>query len=302
MRDLISGRAFKAKKKMDEAFVRSQILRGGSALVEQTMRAGGWNPLDPVASVTVYVNDKNGKVNATKLVLAGTMAGFDLQDISPIFPKAPETASIQFGNLDLNGLRFMSSELSTRWIPDSEFSWSLMVDGLDESGQGERIPVSPANLHQYNVNNIALRVSAQPTSADKMKLTFGIAPVSHDTLKKTPQFDDIGFPVIEVSSLMVNIFPQDDTYGIGFLPYILDKRKEKDDNPLPTSAEIKAAACDLLARAIMPTAKKSTKTWQETIAKNDWTARESSKEWPQPLDSDEEDESVADVSGSLTPN
>ena len=40
----------------------------------------------------------------------------------------------------------------------------------------------------------------------------------------------------------------------------------------------------------MPTAKKSTKTWQETIAKNDWTARESSKEWPQPLDSDEEDE------------
>ena len=29
MRDLISGRAFKVKKKMDEAFVRSQILRGG---------------------------------------------------------------------------------------------------------------------------------------------------------------------------------------------------------------------------------------------------------------------------------
>ena len=142
-----------------------------------------------------------------------------------------------------------------------------MVDGLDESGQNERIPVAPANLHQYNVINIALRVSAQPTSADKMKLSIGIAPVSHDTMKKTPRFD-IGFPVIEINILMVNIYPQDDTYGIGFLPYILDKRKEGDNNPLPTSAEIKSAACDLLARAIMPTAKKSTKRWQESIAQH----------------------------------
>ena len=124
MRDLISGRAFKAKKKMDDAFIRSQILRGGSALVEQTIRAKGWNPLDPVAAVTVYVNDKNGKVNATKLVLAGTLPGFEIPDISAIFPKASENASMQFGNLDLNGLRFITSELSTRWIPDSEFSWN----------------------------------------------------------------------------------------------------------------------------------------------------------------------------------
>ena len=102
--------------------------------------------------------------------------------------------------MDLNGLRFISS---VRWIPNSEFSWSLMVDGLDESGQNERIPVAPANLHQYNVINIALRVSAQPTSSDKMKLSIGIAPVSHDTMKKTLQFDDIRFPIIEVSTLRV---------------------------------------------------------------------------------------------------
>ena len=137
------------------------------------------------------------------------------------------------------------------------------MDGLDESGQNERIPVTPVNLHQYNVNNIALRVSAQPTSADKMKLSIGIAPVSHDTLKKTPQFDDLGFPVIEVSNFVVHIHPLRNTYGIGFLPYILDKRKEDDDDHLPTSAEIKSAACDLLARAIMPKAKKSTKKWQD---------------------------------------
>ena len=83
MRDLISGRAFKAKN-MDEAFVRFQILRVGSALVEHTMRASGWNPLDAVVSVTVNVNGKNGKVNATKRVIAVTMPGFDLQDISAI--------------------------------------------------------------------------------------------------------------------------------------------------------------------------------------------------------------------------
>ena len=70
-----------------------------------------------------------------------------------------------------------------------------------------------------------------------MKLSIGIAPVSHDTMKKTLHFNDIGFPIIEVSTLMVNIYPQDDTYGIGFQPYILDKRKEGDGSPLPTSDE-----------------------------------------------------------------
>ena len=79
-----------------------------------------------------------------------------------------------------------------------------------------------------------------------MKLSIGIVPVSHDTMKKTLQFNNIGFPIIEFSTLMANIYPQDDTYG-----------------------------------------KKSTNRWQESIAKNDWTAHERSKDWPHPLDSDE---------------
>ena len=47
--------------------------------------------------------------------------------------------------------------------------------------------------------------------------------------------------------------------------------------------------------------KKSTNRWQESIAKNDWTAHERSKDWPHPLDSDEREESVEDISGSLNP-
>ena len=46
-----------------------------------------------------------------------------------------------------------------------------------------------------------------------MKLSIGIVPVSHDTMKKTLQFNNIGFPIIEFSTLMANIYPQDDTYG-----------------------------------------------------------------------------------------
>ena len=46
----------------------------------------------------------------------------------------------------------------------------------------------------------------------------------------------------------------------------------------------------------MPTSKKSTERWVETIAKAEWSARESSKEWPSPLDS-EDDSPTEDVSG-----
>ena len=301
MREFITGKAFKAKKRMTESFMKSRILRGGSALVETAMRSSGWDPLAPAAAATVYLSDKTGQVNSAKLVLAGIMPGFEIQDIGHIFPKATEGAAIHFGNLDLNSLKFMSSQMSTRWIPDTEFSWNLMVEGLDEQGHKSMVAVSAGNLAKHNVNNLSLRVTAQPISAEKIKISIGIAPVSHTSLKKTDSYDELGFPVIEVHTFTVDTFPQEDSttsFGIGIVPYILDKRKEDEANVLPCSADLKNAVCDLFARSIMPSAKKSAKRWQEAIAKGDWSARESSKEWPQPLPSDDEDGDITeDVSG-----
>ena len=104
-KNLISGKLFKAKKKMTDNFIASRVVRGGSRKVEQAMRKEDWDPLTPAAAVSVYLADPSGRVNAAKLVLAGVMPGFDIPDIIGIFPKAPEGASMSFGNLDLNGLR-----------------------------------------------------------------------------------------------------------------------------------------------------------------------------------------------------
>jgi hypothetical protein len=296
MRDIIPGRAFDHNKKMQEGFIKSRIVRGGSNKVEQVMRSAGCDPLTPSAAVAVYLSDASGKVNAAKLVLTGSMPNFELSDISNIFPDAPKTASMKFDNLNLTSLRFMTSQMATRWSPDSEFSWSLMVDGLDEDGQSERVAISPKNFPKYKVSNICMRVMAQPISIDKMKITIGIAPVPYESLKKTNDFDNIGFPLVEVHTFNVDIFPQEDeetNHGIGVQPYILT---QQDPSVLPASADIKSAVCDLLASSIMPTSKKSTKRWVETVAKAEWSARESSKEWPSPLDSDD-DSPTEDVSG-----
>ena len=123
MRDVINGRVFEHKKRMKDDFIKSRIVRGGSGKVEQAMRSAGCDPLTPSAAVSVYVID-TGKVNAAKLILAGTMPNFEIEDISNIFPDSPKSATIKFENLDLTSLRFMTSQMSTRWIPDTEFSWS----------------------------------------------------------------------------------------------------------------------------------------------------------------------------------
>ena len=143
-------------------------------------------------------------------------------------------------------------------------------------------------------NNICMRGMAQPISIDKIMITIGIAPVPYETLKKTNDFDNIGFPVVEVHTFNVDIFPQEDketNHGIGVQPYILT---QQDPNVLTSSADIKSAVFDLLASSIMPTSKKSTERWVETIAKAEWSARESSKDWPSPLDS-EDDSPTEDV-------
>ena len=82
------------------------------------------------------MNDKTGQVNSTKLV----------QDISHIFPKSTEGAAIHVGNLDRNSLKFMSSQMSTRWIPDTEFVWNLLLERLDEQGHKSMVTVSAGNL------------------------------------------------------------------------------------------------------------------------------------------------------------
>ena len=71
-------------------------------------------------------------------------------------------------------------------------------------------------------------------------------------------------------------------YGNGVKPYLLDKRKDE-RCPMPSSSDIKVVVCDLLSRATMITSKKSTKRWNEAIAKKDWFALPSGKEWPSPL-------------------
>ena len=57
MRDVISGRVFEHKKRMNEDFIKSRIVRGGSGKVEQTIRSAGWDPLTPSAAVSEYVLD-----------------------------------------------------------------------------------------------------------------------------------------------------------------------------------------------------------------------------------------------------
>ena len=103
MRDVISGRVFDHTKRMTGDFIKSRIVRGGSGKVEQVMRAAGCDPLTPSAALSVYVLD-TGKVNAAKLVLAGTMPNFEIEDVSSIFPNAPKSASMKFDNLNLNSL------------------------------------------------------------------------------------------------------------------------------------------------------------------------------------------------------
>ena len=73
--------------------------------------------------------------------------------------------------------QFMSSQIFTKWIPDSEFSWNLFVYGKNEQNDNKRISVA---ANKYHVSNICLRVSAQPISMEKIMI--GISPVSYSDL------------------------------------------------------------------------------------------------------------------------
>ena len=108
---------------------------------------------------------------------------------------------------------------------------SLMVDGLDEGGQPERVATFPKNFPKNKVSNIGMRVIAQPVSFKKMKITIVIAPVPYEALKKTNDFVNIGCRVVEVHTFNVDIFPQEDkdtNHGIGLQPYILTQQDPAD--------------------------------------------------------------------------
>ena len=79
------------------------------AKVEQSIRSAGRNPLNPSAAVAMYISEKSGRINAAKLVLAGSLEAFEVEAKS-IFPEAPEDSVIVFSNLNLNSLRFKTSD------------------------------------------------------------------------------------------------------------------------------------------------------------------------------------------------
>ena len=145
------------------------------------------------------------------------------------------------------------------------------MEGLNQQSQPAKVSVSLANHSKYNLTAISLRILAQPISATKIKLTLRVAPVPHKTILKQDDSSDVGFLIIEVHHATVDIFPpenKDDHHGIGFQPYILDMSK------------------------------RTRKTWEDSIAKGDWSVRDSSKVWPSLMESDEEEENEAsNISG-----
>ena len=139
---------------MQESFEKSRIVRGGSAKIEKAIREDGWDPLNPVITVAFYVNEATGKIHNSKVVLADTLEGFKV-DAKHFFPEAPEGAQMTFGNINLSSLRFSSSQISTKWMPYTEFSWNSMVE---ENNEQEKITISPTNFETYKVNPICMRV------------------------------------------------------------------------------------------------------------------------------------------------
>ena len=75
MREFITGAVFRHHKRMKDTFIKSRI-----------------------AAVAVYVAEKTGKINSTKLVLAGTLESFKIE-ARQIFPEAHEDANIVFANI-----------------------------------------------------------------------------------------------------------------------------------------------------------------------------------------------------------
>ena len=148
MREFITGAVFRHHKRMKDTFIKSRIVRGSSAKIEQSMRTSDWDPLNPSAAVAVYVAEKTGKINSTKLVLAGTLESFKIE-ARQIFPEAPEDANIVFANINLNSFRFKASQMTTKWVADTEFTWTCFVAGLDADGNASETPVSEPNLAAY---------------------------------------------------------------------------------------------------------------------------------------------------------
>jgi hypothetical protein len=180
MRELISGSFFSHNKRTMETFILSRIVRGGSSKIEQCMRTAGGDPLTPSASVAVYISEKTVTVNAVKIVLTGSLEKFAI-NATTLFPSAPENSTIEFSDINLGAHRFMTSQMATRWISDSDFTWTCFVENLNQESQPAKVADIPANHSKHNLTAISLRILAQPISANKIKPTLGVAqcPINH---------------------------------------------------------------------------------------------------------------------------
>ena len=78
------------------------------------------------------------------------------------------------------------------------------------------------------------------------ELSFGAAPCSLETLKAIADYDNIGFPFVDINMVTVDIFPIEepkDKHGIGFSPCNLESRREETDISEVSSSEIKSVIC-----------------------------------------------------------
>ena len=103
---------------------------------------------------------------------------------------------------NMNSFRFKASQMATKCVANTEFTWTWYVHRWKY--------LWGPNLAKYKLSNISLRVNAQPTSATKIKLTFEVAPWALASLKNIADYNNNGFPTIEIITTSVDIFPVED--------------------------------------------------------------------------------------------
>ena len=251
---IIQSNSFYGQKELSTEQLETLRFNSSTDALEQLIE---WNG-GLIALIGLHLSNDNAKITSSELFLAGCFFENTTKVLAAqrFFADAPQAAKLVLHEIDASMFKF-DDALTSNYIDSSALRFEFK-DSLNGPS------LSPQELSDRGFSGFCVRAHVYPVEELYVKAHLSLFPLSAGELQEQHPTSHLpGFPGFSVfhccfplGPAQTDVFEQAD-WGQPLLPCLLSDEAFAEDDPAPSSRDLRAAVGTLLRSACSPNNKKS---------------------------------------------
>jgi hypothetical protein len=267
----------KGRKDPSVEYLRDFFISGGSEVVEEKLKAGGWTGKTPVASVGIHIS--GGSIVDTEIFISGPK---EVGRISARLLWGEPFTNESYAKVEPMDLALVSirGRMVSNWVKGDKLDWALKVHNPYNGKYKVINKLDEESLKIRGASKLSFRLHLALDKGPRLTAKLGVAPAEDVT--SMVGNGQMNFPMIQVGKdqklEILPAEPQDAEFGLGFVPFFICRDEE--EPIIPDFSVVRAAISEMFNTACKPKIHTKFTTWKQSASLGAWDAVDPTYVWP----------------------